>query len=145
MRDARRDSGRLLLVGHPDDAPWHLTAHLEMLARYRNLPHLTPTLLEPDGLSEVTSADTVLFVSELAAPERVLDGLQDARRRGSSIFGLVAEDDELAGVAAECVSLGRDPLPLGGLVVGDFEVAAHLLGAAAARPARRALWRPRGT
>src|SRR5690606_40526456 len=42
---ATRSPGGLLVVGTPDDEPWHVTAHLADEARYSGLPQLTPTLL----------------------------------------------------------------------------------------------------
>jgi len=82
LRVSARTPGGLLLVGTPDDEPWHLTAHLDDESRLAGLPGLAPTLLRwsppPDapphlavGLARLEAAgrgETLLVVSEAAAP-----------------------------------------------------------------------------
>src|SRR4051794_28810159 len=71
LRAPRRESSQLLIVGHPEDQPWHLTAHLEMLADFRGLPELRPTLVR--GLEIPAHAnDAILVVSEYQVPDQVL-------------------------------------------------------------------------
>lgn len=137
LRVTRRDSSRLLVVGHPEDQPWHLTAHLEMLADFRDLPMLRPTLVRGVEIPADRN-DAVLVVSEQAVPVGVLDQLQDARSRGATVLGLCTDDSELTGLAHEAVSLDLDDLDLGfGGLVADFDLASHMLGVAAAAPDRR--------
>jgi hypothetical protein len=135
---SRQAQGRLLVAGHPDDEPWHLSAHLDLLARYRDLPELAPTLTTGEDLAGVTRHDTVLFVSELAAPSSVLERLWDARKGGAAILGLSTVDEELAKISDDVVCLGAAPLDTGGsLLFADFELATHMFGVAAASPVRR--------
>src|SRR5260370_7217539 len=42
---APRAPGDLLLVGTPDEEPWHLAAHLDQESRLAGIPGLAPTLL----------------------------------------------------------------------------------------------------
>ena len=44
LRDCSRTPQGLLVVGTPDDEPWHMTAHLADEARLARLPELAPTL-----------------------------------------------------------------------------------------------------
>ena len=43
LRKATRSPGGLLLVGTPDEEPWHLTAHLDEESRLSGIPELMPT------------------------------------------------------------------------------------------------------
>src|SRR5205814_5465065 len=45
LREAGHDPGGLLLVGTPDEEPWHLTAHLDEESRWSGMPALAPTLI----------------------------------------------------------------------------------------------------
>src|ERR1700692_214779 len=45
LRKATRTPGGLLLVGTPDDEPWHLAAHLDEESPLGAIPDLTPTLV----------------------------------------------------------------------------------------------------
>ncbi len=72
-----RSAGGLLVVGPPDDEPWHLAAHLDEESRLAGLPGLTPTLVRwvrPPGapahlsvgmqrLEEAAPGETVFVVS----------------------------------------------------------------------------------
>jgi hypothetical protein len=40
-----RAAGGLLLVGTPDEEPWHLAAHLDQESRLAGIPGLAPTLV----------------------------------------------------------------------------------------------------
>ena len=138
LRAARRDSGRLLLTGHPDDPPWHLAAHLDLLARFGGVPDLEPTLVTPDQLSEADRRDTLMVVSEHAVPEQLLERVHDVRTHGATVFGLSSEDEELETVAHEAVRIDLESTKTrSGLLVPDFEIASHLFGFLAAKPLRR--------
>jgi hypothetical protein len=103
------EPGRLLLVGTPDEEPWHLAAHLDDESRIAGLPQLSPTLVRwappptaPAHLS-VTMArleaasrgETVFVVAPDAAPEPLLDRVADARRVGATILSIDDGDHEL--------------------------------------------------
>src|ERR1019366_2000997 len=45
LRGSARTPGGLLVIGTPDDEPWHLTAHLEQESQLADLPGLAPTLV----------------------------------------------------------------------------------------------------
>ena len=142
LRAARRDSGRLLLTGHPDDPPWHLAAHLDLLARFGGVAHLEPTLVTGADLADADRRDTLMVVSEHAVPAETLERVHDVRSHGATVFGLSSEDEELETVAHEAVRIDLDdPRTASGLLVPDFEIASHLFGLLAAKPARRSLWR----
>ena len=137
LRTARSDSNQLLIVGHPEDQPWHLTAHFEMLADFGGVPELRPSLVR--GLDiPANRNDAILVVSEYRVPDSVLERLDDARGRGATVFGLSTDNPELDAMANEAVSLDLDSLDLGvrGLVA-DFELASHMFGVAAAAPTTR--------
>src|SRR5258708_31954594 len=72
---APRGPGELLLVGTPDDEPWHLAAHLDQESRLAGIPGLAPTL--------------VRWSPPPAAPPHLRVGLTrlDAARRGQSTIG----------------------------------------------------------
>jgi len=141
LRAARRDTGRLLLTGHPDDPPWHLAAHLDLLAQFGGVAHLQPTLVTPDELVDAERRDTVMVVSEHAVPEQMLERVHDARAHGSTVFGLSSEDEELETVAHEAVRIDlQNTKTRSGLLVPDFEIASHLFGLLAAKSPRKG-WR----
>ena len=45
LRGSARTPGGLLLVGTPDEEPWHFAAHLDEESRFAGLPELAPTLV----------------------------------------------------------------------------------------------------
>ncbi|GLW10615.1 hypothetical protein Misp01_57430 [Microtetraspora sp. NBRC 13810] len=145
---ATRSPGGLLLVGTPEEEPWHLTAHLDEEARLAGLPQLTPTLVRwsvPAGaprhlsvgmerLREARRGETLFVVAERRAPVPLLERVDDARRIGATILALDGGDPELEGLAHDALTVPeRAPL--------SFDGAQHLVGAAAAEPARAT---PRG-
>ncbi|MFI6326413.1 hypothetical protein ACIBG8_53455 [Nonomuraea sp. NPDC050556] len=135
---ATRSPGGLLLVGTPDDEPWHLTAHLSDEARFADLPQLTPTLVRwtpPDDapahlrvgldrLEEVRRGETLFVVAEQKAPVPLLERVDDARRTGATILAIEGADRELAGLAHDAIAVPPD-----GLIT--FDGAQHLVSAAA--------------
>jgi len=128
LRGSRGESGRLLVTGAPDDEPWHFAAHLETLARWRDLPELTPTLVRATDL-QVGPRDTMLVVAEGLVPDELLERCADARRAGGTVFGLTGVDESLFEVAHEAVRLAPDRLERGrGWILPDFEAATHVFG-----------------
>lgn len=133
-----RSPGGLLLVGTPDDEPWHLTAHLGDEARMSDLPQLTPTLVRwsPPGdapahlriglerLEQARRGETLFVVAEQQAPVPLLERLNDARRTGATILAIEGGDPELAGLAHDAIAVPTD-----GLI--SFDGAQHLVSAAA--------------
>lgn len=156
LRTAGHDPGGFLLVGTPEDEPWHLAAHLDEEARYAALPQLRPTLVRwapPPGapphlavglerLTEVARGETVFVVASDAPPERLLEQVADARRGGATVLamdGSVGED----GAGTELTGLAHDSLVVPRLVdAPSLDVMGHLLSAAAGQaPRRRFAWR----
>jgi hypothetical protein len=137
-RRARTPAG-LLVVGTPEDEPWHMTAHLADEARLANLPGLAPVLVRwapPPGapphlavgisrLERAASGDTLLVVSAGAATVPLLERLADARKTGATIFALDEDDAELDALAHESLPVPPDSAPL------SFDAAQHLVSAAA--------------
>jgi len=115
MRSSTDDPGGLLLVGTPDDEPWHLAAHLDDESRLTGVGQLKPTLVRyqppadaPPHLSvtlqrlEVARrGETVLVVAEELAPEALLQRAWDARKTGATVLALDTGDQELESVAHE--------------------------------------------
>lgn len=136
LRGAGHDPGRLLVLGTPEDEPWHLTAHLADAARWRSLPALRPTLVRWQvpagapahlsvGLEAVHTADrgtTVLIASPSAADDRLLERLGDARRGGATLFALHPGAGPLDELVHESLPLPREMPALEG-----FETAGHVL------------------
>lgn len=162
----------LLLVGAPEEEPWHLTAHLADEARWAGLPELTPTLVrwQPaadapphlrigvERLAAAARGETVLVVAPTAPPTPLLERVADARRLGATVLALqggAAGAGELLGLAHETLLVPPPTPPSadGGGRSGDlplsFDLVTHLVSAAAAEPlaARRAAarggWRSR--
>jgi hypothetical protein len=139
LRVSARTPGGLLLVGTPDDEPWHLTAHLGDESRLAGIPGLAPTLVRwsppPDapahlrvGLARLEAArrgETLLVVSAEAAPAPLLERVNDARKIGATILALDQGDPELDGLAHESLIV-----PPGAALV-SFDAAQHLVSAAA--------------
>ncbi len=133
----------LLIVGTPDDEPWHMTAHLADESELAGLPELMPTLIRwapPPGapqhlsvglerLEQAGRSETLLVVSSQAAPEPLLDRVADARKAGSSIFALDQGDPELANLVHESLAVRPDQDPL------SFDAAQHLVTFAVGDPA----------
>jgi len=139
-----RSPGGLLLVGTPDDEPWHLTAHLADEARLADLPQLTPTLVRwapaagapahlrvgLDRIQRAARGETLFVVAEAGAPIPLLERVDDARRTGATILALEGGDSELSGLAHD-----RIAVPLGGPIT--FDGAQHLVSAAAGERSQR--------
>jgi hypothetical protein len=148
LRASARLPGSLLLFGPAGEEPWHLAAHLDDESRLNSVPEISPTLVRwdppPDApphlrfgldrLREVRRGESLLVVSEEAAPEGLLERVDDARKVGATIFALDGDDRELRGLAHESLTV-----PAGDSLV-SFDTAQHLVSAAAGDPrARRGL------
>lgn len=138
LRRGARDD--LLLLGTPQEEPWHLAAHLDEESRF--VPALKPTLVRwapPQGapahlavgldrLADARRGEALFVVAEQAAPEQLLDRVDDARRSGACVLTLDGGDPELTGLAHEAFTVGPT-----GLVT--FEQAQHLVSSVAGEPA----------
>jgi hypothetical protein len=139
LRASARTPGGLLLVGTPEEEPWHLTAHLDEESRLAALPELSPTLVRwrpPPGapahlavglerLEAARRGETLFVVSAVAAPVPLLERVDGARHAGATILALDQGDPDLDGLAHESliVAAGRAPV--------SFDAAQHLVSAAA--------------
>jgi hypothetical protein len=145
VRGARpRAAGELLLVGTPDEEPWHLAAHLDQESRVSGIPGLTPTLVRwspPQGapphlavglarLEEARRGETLFVVSPEAAPAALLERVHDARKVGATILALDVGDPELDDMAHEYLAVAP------GLAPVSFDAAQHLVSAAAGELAK---------
>ncbi|MEO5875139.1 MAG: hypothetical protein ABIS86_08450 [Streptosporangiaceae bacterium] len=134
LRSSAKDD--LLLLGTPEEEPWHLAAHLDEESRY--VPALRPTLVRwappagapphlavgLDRLKEARRGEALFVVSQDDAPEHLLERVDDARRTGAVILTLGGGDPELEGLAHESLVVRPS-----GLVT--FDTAQHLVSAAA--------------
>jgi hypothetical protein len=140
VRGARpRAAGELLLVGTPDEEPWHLAAHLDQESRLSGIPGLTPTLVRwspprdapphlavgVGRLEEARRGETLFVVSSTAAPVPLLERAADARKAGATILALDAGDPELDDIAHEYLAVAPGVAPF------SFDAAQHLVSAAA--------------
>jgi hypothetical protein len=101
------------MAAHLDDE-WRLSGIAEIsptLVRWQvpagAPPHLAVTL---QRLEEAGRGESVLVVSETAAPESLLERVSDAKGHGATVFALDAGDDELTGLAHESLTVVRSDL-----------------------------------
>jgi hypothetical protein len=137
LRWSARTPGGLLLVGTPEDEPWHFAAHLDDESRLAGLPELAPTLVRwhpPRGapphlsvslarLGDAGRGDSLVVVSPQAAPDRLLERVGDARKGGATILALDRGDRRLADMAHEELTVAPSA-PL------TFDAVQHLVSAA---------------
>ncbi|HVF03684.1 MAG TPA: hypothetical protein VNA20_02480 [Frankiaceae bacterium] len=117
---APHDAGGLLLVGTPEDEPWHFAAHLTDEATWSGRDELTPTLVRwqvpagapahlavpLDRLRAARDRETLLVVAPDAAPERLLDDLSRARKAGAHVLAIDAGGSkDLRGLAHETLTV----------------------------------------
>lgn len=138
LRSARTPGG-LLVVGTPDEEPWHLAAHLDDEARVSGLAQLSPTLVRwspPKGapphlsvgidrIERARRGETLFVVAEQKAPVPLLERVDDARRIGATILSLDGGDPELESLAHEALAVPAQDGPL------TFDAAQHLVSMAA--------------
>ncbi|GAA4555417.1 hypothetical protein [Planotetraspora kaengkrachanensis] len=134
-----RSPGGLLVVGTPDDEPWHVTAHLADEAQSSGLAQLAPTLLRwappenapahlrvgMDRLREAGRGETLFVVAEQRAPDGLLERVDDARRTGVTILAVDGGDPELESLAHDAIAVRPDD------ALVSFDAAQHLVSAAA--------------
>lgn len=139
-----RTPGGLLVVGTPEEEPWHVTAHLAEEARLSGLTQLSPTLVRwspPPGapahlavgldrLRAARRGETLFVVAEQKAPVPLLERVDDARRTGATILALDGGDAELEDLAHDALTVPRTA-PL------TFDTAQHLVSMAAGEARRR--------
>ncbi len=146
LRKSTKSPGGLLLVGTPDDEPWHLTAHLDEESRLAGIPELMPTLVRwripagapahlrvgLDRLEAARRGETLFVVTPSTAPVPLLERVSDARRVGATIFALDQGDPELDSLAHESLTLQPrfDPV--------SFGAAQHLVSSACSELGDRA-------
>ena len=146
MRRSTREPGGLLLVGTPQDEPWHLAAHLTDESRISGIPELAPTLVRwqppvdaPPHLA-VTMArleharrgETVFVVAEDDAPDPLLERVADARKVGATVLAIETGDLQLQGLAHESLTVVRAELVVPELTFATIQ---HLVSLAAGEPA----------
>ena len=145
LRKATQSPGGLLLVGTPDEEPWHLTAHLDEESRLAGIPELMPTLVRwrvPAGapahlrvglerLEAAQRGETLFVVSPASAPVPLLERVSDARRTGATIFALDQGDPELEALAHEAMAIQPGVSGIGGVAgMVSFGAAQHLISSA---------------
>ena len=142
MRVSTRGQGGLMLVGTPDDEPWHLAAHLDEESRWRAVPELTPTLVRwappadapphlrvgLDRLAAAGRGETLVVVTPEVAPVPLLERVDDARRTGATILAVDTGDRELEGLAHDALVVPAQERLV------TFDGAQHLVSAAAGEP-----------
>ncbi len=140
LRTSTKARGGLLLVGTPEEEPWHLAAHLDDESRLSGIAELAPTLVRWNvpagapphlriGLERLEAArhgETLFVVTPETAPSPLLQRVSDARRVGATILALNQGDRELDGLAHETLTV-----PPGTASPVSFTVAQHLVSAAA--------------
>ena len=142
LRTSTTSPGGLLLVGTPDEEPWHLAAHLDEESRFSGIPELTPTLVHwapaadapPHlrvGLQRLEAArrgEALFVVTPEAAPVPLLERVSDARKAGAVILALDQGDPDLEDLAHESLTVRAAADPI------TFDAAQHLVSAAAGEP-----------
>jgi hypothetical protein len=143
LQRAPHDAGGLLVVGTPNEDPWHFAAHLDDEARWSSQPNLAPVLVRwspPAGapphlaigverLEHVRRNETVFVVAPESASAPLLERVADARQIGATVFAIETGDGNLEELAHESLVV---PVGSGdGLVVPEFDVVSHLVSAAA--------------
>jgi hypothetical protein len=105
----------LMLFGPADDEPWHLTAHLDDELHRAGIEDLRPSLVRwapppgapphlAIGLERLTDAgrgESLLVISEDTPAPRLLERIDDVRRRGATVFSIDNGDKELASLSHE--------------------------------------------
>lgn len=144
LRTSTTSPGGLLLVGTPDEEPWHLAAHLDEESRFAGIPELAPTLIRwapaadapahlRVGLARLEAAqrgEALFVVSAQAAPVPLLERVSDARKAGAVILALDQGDPDLEDLAHESLTVRAAADPI------TFDAAQHLVSVAAGETGR---------
>ena len=151
LREAGHDPGGLLLVGTPDDEPWHLTAHLDEESRWSGMPSLAPVLVrwQPpvdapphlaiglERLEHAGKGETVFVVAPETPPASLLERVSDARKVGAVILTLDGGDRELESLAHDSLVVPGGNRTQTGMVLPEglppvsFDLVGHLVSVAA--------------
>lgn len=156
------EPGRLLLVGTPEEEPWHLAAHLDDEARRSGLTQLTPTWVRwsppPEApphlavtmarLEAANRGETVFVVAPDAPPDALLERVADARRIGATILSIDDGDEDLASLAHDRIvvpSSARTDIVVATSLppVVDIDSVQHLVSVAAGENVSRVSMRDR--
>lgn len=156
LRRSTSRPGGLLLVGTPQEEPWHLAAHLDDESRFSGRPELSPTLVRwsppPNapahlavGLDRIAAAsrgETLFVVAPESAPEDLLERVADARRVGATILSIDDGDDDLAGLAHDRLVVPSRRLDVArdaevSLASVDFDTVQHFVSIAAGEADQR--------
>jgi hypothetical protein len=143
LTSGRHTAGGLLLVGTPDDEPWHFGAHLDDEARWAGVPELAPTWVRwnpppgapphlavgMDRLAAAGRGETLLVATPTGAVDPLLERVSDARRHGALILAVEGAPTELQSLAHEAVTAGGDGAPIG------YDLTTHLVSVAAGESA----------
>jgi hypothetical protein len=149
----KHDPGGLLLVGTPDDEPWHLGAHLTDEARWAGVPRLAPTWVRwsppPDApphlsiglrrLEQVRRGETVFVATPTGATAPLLERVSDARHSGALVVAM-------EGAQTELQDLAHDGLVVPSGAPVSYDIVTHLVSVAAGEsggPRRQARFRDR--
>jgi hypothetical protein len=138
LRRSSRTPGGLLVVGTPEEEPWHLTAHLDEESRMSGEPELAPTLIRwnpPPGapphlrtgltrLDDVRRGETLFVVSAQAAPDALLERVHSVRKI-ATVLAMDQGDPELDQMAHEVLTVAPGTAPV------SFDAAQHLVSSAA--------------
>ncbi len=151
LREAGHEQGGLLLVGTPDEEPWHLTAHLDEESRWSGIPTLAPTLIRwqpPVGapphlaiglerLEHAGKGETVFVIAPDAPPPSLLERVSDARADGAVILTLDGGDRELESLAHDALVVPSGHRTDTGVVLPEglppvsFDLVSHLVSLSA--------------
>jgi hypothetical protein len=162
LRRSTTRPGGLLLVGTPEEEPWHLAAHLDDEARFSGVLELKPTLVRyapPPGapphlaigldrLQAATRGETLLVIAPDAAPEQLLERVADAKRIGATILSIDDGNDDLASLSHDRLIVPSQKLEVAtafdlSLASIDFETVQHLVSVAAGEGGQRSKMRDR--
>jgi hypothetical protein len=138
LRRSSRTPGGLLVVGTPEEEPWHLTAHLDEESRMSGEPEFTPTLIRwnpPPGapphlrtgltrLDDVRRGETLFVVSAQPAPDALLERVHSVRKI-ATVLAMDRGDPELDQMAHEVLTVAPGTAPV------SFDAAQHLVSSAA--------------
>lgn len=154
LRGAGHEPGRLLVVGTPDEEPWHLTAHLDDAARLQDAAALRPVLVRwqvplgapphlsvgIDRLRDGARGTTLLVATPSVAQDRLLERLDDAKRSGATLFAMHPGGGALDDLAHASLNL---PTAGGMSLAQSWETASHVVTALRPDAGRRwvAPWR----